>query len=291
VNNSNVYCGPSNFSHPAWERLQNPGPKRKGFHPLELMARHFSMVEISSSFDEFLKPELTGVWVRKTDVNRRFRFTAKLHRRFTHDRVLDSAEIKDFKAGLWPLMRAGKLGCVLMQFPWSFRYTAENRAHLIRLRRAFHEFPLAAEMRHASWMLDEAIGTFIDYRVAFCNIDQPAYTKAMPATSFLTSSVGYVRLHGRNCFNWFGAAEHPSRAPRYDYVYSENELSEWTRRIDQIRGYAASTFVVANNGSDGKAIATALQLETMLTGRQAQVRRKVSAQTPLFTEFHSRAVA
>ena len=288
---SNVLCGPSNFSHPQWEQSLIPGPRPRGFHPLELVAQHFDSVEIGSSFDEDLKPELTRVWARKTAPNPRFAFTIKLHRQFTHDRVLAPAAIKSFKEGLWPLLRAKKLGCVLMQFPWSFRYTAENRGHLIQLRRTFHEFPLVAEMRHASWMLDEAIGTFIDYRIGFCNIDQPVYTKAMPPTSFLTSSIGYVRLHGRNCFNWFGAAEHPSRAPRYDYAYSRDELGDWVRRIDQIRSYATRVFVIANNGADGKAVATASQLRALVAGREPAMRRGPSSQTPLFTEFHSRAVA
>jgi uncharacterized protein YecE (DUF72 family) len=279
MNDSAVYCGPSSFSPPKRRRLQ----------ALELLAKELDTVEISSSFDEFLKPELMQLWVRKTRINPRFLFTAKLHRRFTHDRALDPDAVKAFKEGLWPLVRAGKFGCLLMQFPWSFRYTAENRAYFIRLRRAFHEFPLAAEMRHASWMLDEALGTFIDFRVGFCNIDQPVYTKAMPPTSFLTSSTGYVRLHGRNCFNWFGGAERSARAPRYDYAYTEQELCEWIRRIDQIRGYAERTFVITNNGADGKAIAAALQLRSMLSGSPAPVRR--TAQRALFTEFHTRAVA
>ena len=286
-----VHCGPSNFSHPQWERTIIPGARPKGFHPVELLSRHFNAVEVGSSFDEDLKPEVTRVWARQASSNADFQFTVKLHRRFTHERVLDGAAVTGFKDGLWPLLRARKLGCLLMQFPWSFRYTAENRTYLIGLRRAFHEFPLVAEMRHASWMLDEAIGTFIDYRIGFCNIDQPVYTKAMPPTSFLTSAVGYVRLHGRNCFNWFGSAEHPARAPRYDYEYSDAELTEWVRRIDNIRGYARKVFVIANNGADGKSIATASQLQLLLTGVQAPSRKSVAAQSPLFTEFRRRAVA
>jgi uncharacterized protein YecE (DUF72 family) len=288
---TNVLCGPSNFAHPRWERSLLPGPRRRGFHPLELIATHFDAVEIGSSFEEDLKPEITGVWAGKTTANSRFAFTVKLHCRFTHERLLDEAGVKVFKEGVWPLLRAGKLGCLLMQFPWSFRYTAENRAHLIRLRRAFHEFPLVAEMRHASWIFDEAVGTFIDYRIGFCNIDQPVYTKAMPPTAFLTSSIGYVRLHGRNCFNWYGAAEHPSRAPRYDYAYTRGELADWVRRIDHIRNYATRVFVIANNGVDGKAIATATQMRALVSGREPVMRRAPGSQTPLFTEFHSRAVA
>ena len=192
---------------------------------------------------------------------------------------------------MWPLHRAKRLGCVLMQFPWSFRYTAENRDHLIRLRRAFRDFAVVAEMRHLSWSFDEAVGTFIDHRIGFCNIDQPSYTKAMPPTSFLTAATGYVRLHGRNCFNWFGAADHPARKPRYDYLYSRAELEEWGRRVDQIRGYAARTFVVLNNGTDGKAVTNALEMQAILDGRPMAAARRRAAQSALFTEFHGRAVA
>jgi uncharacterized protein YecE (DUF72 family) len=202
------------------------------------------------------------------------------------------------------MLRAGKLGCVLMQFPWSFRYTEENREFFIQLRRTFHEFPLVAEMRHSSWMRDEALGTFIDYRVGFCNIDQPAYTKAMPPTAFLTSSIGYVRLHGRNCFNWYQDNADPTRVHRYDYLYSEGELAEWKTRIDRFRQHAAKTFVVTNNDAGGKAIVNAIQLQSMLNPQGppapkellrkfplelAQYRRP--AQANLFVEYAGRAVA
>jgi uncharacterized protein YecE (DUF72 family) len=191
-----------------------------------------------------------------------------LCRRFTHERVLEPQEIALFKDGLWPLLRANRFGCLLMQFPWSFRYTRENRDFLIRLRRTFHEFPLAAEMRHASWSINEAIGTFIDFRIAFCNVDQPQYTKAMPPTEFLTSSLGYVRLHGRNSFNWFqysrpGGAK---KQHRYDYLYSDSELAEWTHRIRRIAGFATKLFVIANNDGGRKSIVNAMQLRSMLRG-------------------------
>ena len=65
-----------------------------------------------------------------------------------------------------------------MQFPWSFRFTSENRAFLIDLRRTFHEFPLVAELRHASWLADEAKGTLIDYKIGFCNIPGSANINA-----------------------------------------------------------------------------------------------------------------
>ena len=175
---------------------------------MELVSKYLDLVEINSSFYQFLKPELVKLWIKKVSDHPEFLFTAKLHQRFTHMRVLEDSEIAAFKEGLWPLLKAGRLGALLMQFPWSFRFTAENQDFLIRLRRAFHEFPLVAEMRHSSWMAEEAVGTFLDYRVGFCNIDQPEYTRAMPPTALLTSGIGYVRLHGRNPANALGAPIH-----------------------------------------------------------------------------------
>lgn len=296
---ANVYCGPSGWNHPEWNSILFPGPRSSRYHALEWVAEHFDAVEIPESFHSTLKPEVSRVWLRKVAGNPGFQFTAKLKKTFTHDRSLEAGEVAAFKDALWPLLRAGRFGCLLMQFPWSFRYTKENRDFLIRLRRTFHEFPLAAEMRHASWMLEEAIGTFIDYRIGFCNIDQPAYTKAMPATAFLTSSTGYVRLHGRSAFGWFQPPEAAVRAHRYDYLYSEVELSEWKTRIDHVAGFASKVFVITNNDAGGKALINGLQLRSMLRGGDGRdlppelLRRYPQRwqQAPLFSTYPGGAVA
>jgi len=267
----NLRCGVAGWSYPHWDDVVYSRPRARSSHPLELISRHFDAVEIDSTFYQPVRPEVARLWIAKVAQNRRFQFTAKLHRRFTHDRSLDQAAIAASKDGLWPLLAAGKLGCVLMQFPWSFRFTSENRDFLVRLRRAFHELPLVAEMRHASWMRDEALGTLIDYNVGFCNIDQPVYTKAMPPTAYLTSRVGYVRLLGRDREDWnreFGrngsGAARP-RPPRHDYLYSPAELAEWRDRIDHIRAFAPTAFVIAANDAGGKSVVNALQIAA-LTG-------------------------
>jgi uncharacterized protein YecE (DUF72 family) len=226
---------------------------------------YFDAVEINTSFYQSIRPELASLWVRKVEQNPKFLFTVKLGRRFTHERSLGAAEIANFKEGLWPFHRARKLGCVLMQFPWTFRYTEENRAFLIALRRAFHEFPLVAEMRHSSWMHEEALGTLIDYRIGFANIDQAPYTKGMPPASLLTSRIGYVRLHGRNPQHWEREFGRPARATAaHDYLYSPKELQEWKQRIENIQQHAATTFVFANNDAGGKSVVNALQLAQIL---------------------------
>lgn len=260
-----LFCGPSGWSYPHWNGLVFPKLKPRGFHALEELSSYFDAVEINTTFYQPLRPELAKVWLRKVEHNPKFLFTVKLGRRFTHDRSLAPTEIADFKEGLWPFRRARKLGCVLMQFPWTFRYTEENRAHVIALRRAFYEFPLVAEMRHASWLHEEALGTLVDYRIGFVNIDQPPYTKGMPPAAQLTSRIGYVRLHGRNPKHWdreFGRTD--SAAAAHNYLYCNAELLEWKQRIHDIQQYAATTFVFTNNDAGGKSVVNALQLEEML---------------------------
>ncbi len=295
-----LYCGPAGWTYPHWNGIVYPRTKTRATHALEMVSQYFDVVEVNTSFYQPIRPEIARLWVRKVSANPRFQFTAKLHRRFTHERTLDPGEITVFKDGLWPLLRARKLGCVLMQFPWTFRYTEENRNYLIELRRAFHEFPLVAEMRHSSWTHTEALGTLIDYRVGFCNIDQAAFTKATPPTAHLTSDVGYVRLHGRNPQDW--SPQTVRNISRHDYLYSLPELVEWQERITQIRQFAARTFVIANNDVGGKSVVNALQLaalcgdERRMTPAELLQRYPVElsgyrANQPLQTALFERAVA
>ncbi|MBI4875601.1 MAG: DUF72 domain-containing protein [Acidobacteria bacterium] len=257
-------CGPAGWAYPDWNAAVYPRPKPRGFHALEYLAEHLDTVEINTSFHQPLKPEISRLWVDRVGANRSFRFTAKLGRRFTHDRNPDAESVAAFKEGLWPIHKAGRLGCVLMQFPWAFRFTSENREFFIQLRRAFHEFPLAAEMRHSSWLLDEAVGTFIDYRVGFCNIDQPEHTRAMPPSAILTSPVAYFRLHGHGGAGWMREFDgEPPRGHGNRYVYSRAELEAWRTRIAGLAEHAERTFVTFTNDAGGAAVANALQLQSL----------------------------
>ena len=277
-----LYIGTAGWAYPHWSGVVFPKSHTPGHHALEVVSSHLDMVEVNSSFYQFLKPEIVKLWMRKVEANPRFLFTAKLHQRFTHARILDPKEIAAFKEGLLPLMRGKKLGSVLMQFPWSYRFTAENRDFFIRLSREFREFPLAAEMRHSSWMAEEAVGTFLDYRVGFCNIDQPEYTRAMPPTAFLTSGTGYVRLHGRNPDNALGGYDgHATRMRQHDYLYSQAELTEWAQRIEHVQRYAEHTFVVFNNDAGGKSFVNALQLRAAMTGSHVNAPKELRRRFPV----------
>lgn len=276
--------GVSGWNSDFWaDQKRQHGPNHAKLHPLARVASRFDTAEIKQTFDSHLRPEVARLWVRQVEENPDFQFTAKLHRQFSHERLLDPAAIAEWKAGLEPLRKSKRLGAVLMQFPWSFRFSRENREHVLALRRNFAEFPLVAEFRHESWTLDEALGTLIDYKIGFCNIDQPDYVRAMPPTSFLTSATGYVRLHGRNSFGFYSG----SATARYDYEYSHDELDAWSNRIDHLRTHCSRTFVVANNDAGPKAAATAHQLQQRLGsgvpgGGLVLVESKRAVQAPIF---------
>jgi uncharacterized protein YecE (DUF72 family) len=119
----------------------------------------------------------------------------------------------------------------------------------------------------------------------------------MPPSAFLTSSVGYVRLHGRSSFNWFQDDRTPVKSHRYDYLYSDTELSEWKLRVNRIAGFAEKVFVIANNDAGDKAVINALQLQSLLRGGDGRdlpaelLRRYPGIQAPLFASYPGKAVA
>src|SRR5689334_21896781 len=92
----------------------------------------------------------------------------------------------------------------------------------------------------------------------------------MPPTAFLTSGVGYVRLHGRNPQNSLGAYDRAAaRQKQHDYLYSEEEMAAWAERIGHINRFADATYVIFNNDAGGKSFVNALQLRAMLAGSAA----------------------
>jgi uncharacterized protein YecE (DUF72 family) len=233
---------------------------RRPQHPLARLALFTNLAEIGQAADGPWKPEASAVWVKKVESRKDFLFLAPLWRRFTQDRDLDPAAVAEFKAGLRPLLLARRLGALILEFPWAFAFTRENRDFLLQLRRTFYEYPLAAEFRHDSWLRDEAFTTLVQCRLGFVNIDQPAYFRAMPPSALLTSGLAVVRLHGRtdpHAFQEFGA-------PLPGCLYDSDELAEWMPRIRQLAGSATRVLVSFTSGGGARSLANALELREML---------------------------
>jgi uncharacterized protein YecE (DUF72 family) len=114
-----------------------------------------------------------------------------------------------------------------------------------------------------------------DLGVGICNIDQPQVSYALGLTSRVSSAIGYLRLHGRNTATWF--QEDAGRDARYDYLYSEEELNEILKAVENIARRARDTYLVTNNHFRGQAAINALELRAKLR------REPVAVPPPLLT--------
>ena len=264
-----ILVGPAGWSYTDWEGIVYPRHKPRGFHQAAYLAQFFDTIEINTSFYSPPRAEVVKAWAARIAFNPNFKFTAKLWKRFTHERNANLQDEKLFKQGLAPLVTEGRLGALLLQFPWSFRNTPENHEYLSGLIMQFMEYPLVLEVRHNSWNKPEVFEWLAGLRVGFCNIDQPVIGQSIAPSARATAPVGYVRLHGRNYEHWFTSNEHPEE--RYNYLYSQAELEPWAARIQNIAQRTEVTFVITNNHFQGKAIANALQLVSLLRNQPVRV--------------------
>jgi len=254
-----IRVGPAGWSYTDWRGRVYPEGAGTKFDTLALVARYFDVVEINSSFYYPPKPETARAWLDRIAHNPDFVFTAKLHKVFTHRRArLTDADEPAFRAGIDPLMEAGKLGALLIQFPWSFRDEPEERIYLNQLVARFDQYPLVVELRHESWNSPRVLQTLEDLGVGLCDIDQPLFANSIKPSAEVTSPVGYIRLHGRNYQNWF--REEANVLERYDYLYSPEELGPWMDRIREVSDKAKQTFVITNNHARGQSLVNAFEI-------------------------------
>ena len=270
-----IRVGSAGWSYEDWEGIVYPRRPPRGFDRLAAMASLFDTNEINSTFYRIPDGRQTADWARRAGgANPQFRFTAKLFRGFTHEKEAGAGDEKAFRGAMRPLADAGRLGAVLAQFPFSFHATADNRGRLTAVLDRFAGLPLAVEFRHASWDTAETRDLLSRHGAAFVNIDQPRLDGNLPPTSHVTAPLAYYRFHGRNAPKWFGPDT--SNEERYNYLYSEAELSPWVNRIRQAGNALASrrgedaaargVYVILNNHFRGQAVANAIQIQTMLTG-------------------------
>jgi len=289
-----IRVGVAGWDYQDWAGIIYPSPRPRRFDKLSYLAGFLDLVEINVTFYRPIDPRTAGSWVTRMVSGSSFMFTAKLHRSFTHERPDDlDIEARTFQDSVAPLLRSGRLGAILMQFPQAFHNRPENRAHLSRVVGLLQGLPLVAEFRHRSWDDAGALALLKGLGVGFCNIDQPPLHSTLPPTAHVTSRIAYVRLHGRNADDWFAPdgegrrtrAARGGSGARYDYLYSREELRPWVDRIRRLGDSAEEVFVIANNHYCGKAPANALML------KQALSARRVSAPAPLIAAYPELAEA
>ncbi len=275
-----IRVGPAGWSYEDWKGIVYPKAMPRAVHPLSVLLPLFDTVEVNSTFYHPPNPRHCEAWVARVAAKPGFRFTVKLWERFTHQRDTwpTPRDLQAFREGIAPLQEARCLGALLLQFPWRFKRTPENRRWQARLIDTFAGYPLALEVRHASWNVPEVYAGLRERQVAFCNIDQPLFDHSIGPDEQVTSSVGYVRLHGRNHDDWF--RENAGRNDRYNYLYSEDELKPWIEKIRRMKKQVNDLFVITNNHYRGQAVVNAIEIQAAIGAARYPLPRHLTEAYP-----------
>ena len=253
-----IRVGTSGFSYTDWLGPFYP-PRLSRAHMLDYYATIFDVVEINATYYAIPGPRSMESMLQK--VGETFEFTVKAHQDMTHHRDRATDVLPRFLEALKPLAEAGKLGCVLLQFPFSFAHTPDNRSFVRFLAEALQPHRVVVEFRHRSWITEETMAFLRQVGAGYCAVDEPRLPGLPPPMAEVTAPVGYVRFHGRNKEKWW---HHEKAEERYDYRYAQDELEEWIPKIRKLADHALRVYVFFNNHVRGQAPANARELQARL---------------------------
>ena len=242
---------------------------------------------MNSTFYGQPRADICRGWSERTPAD--FEFAIKLYQKFTHPGMYrarvakalpaslrddaegiaalarpTAADLDAFRKGIDPLASSGKLGVLLAQFPPSFKNNPAARDYVVWLLRAFAEHRVAVELRHASWSddLGATLSLLNEYQAAWVQIDEPKFRFSI-RQNYLPNIKGfyYMRLHGRNAQQWW---RHEKSEDRYNYLYSSEELKEFTETLDAVRRLVKKAYLFTNNHYSAKSVANAKMIQEQL---------------------------
>jgi uncharacterized protein YecE (DUF72 family) len=271
-----VFVGTSGWLYPSW---------RGDFYPaglvqareLAFLATRLPTVEVNGTFYSLTRPSACDAWRRQVPDG--FVFAIKGSRYITHLlklRRFEPALANFFASGI---LRLGPtLGPILWQLPpqlpfdrdrasaffaalprdlagaerWARRHDARTtgRAALTAAGGARGRLRHAVEVRHASWLGDEALAVMRAFDVALVAADTAG---RHPLSTERTATFAYVRLHGST--------------ELYASRYGAKELAPWARRIAGWARDGSDVFVYFDNDARGHAPHDAVRLRRMLEPR------------------------
>lgn len=281
-----------------WYRPEAKSPEDR----LRYYAEQFPIVEVDSTYYGMPAERNAALWVERTPDD--FTFDVKSYALLTHHpapprglpKDLREAlpaelqqkrglyyrdvppEIRDevwqrFCSALLPLDSAGKLGTILFQFPPWFLPGRDSADYILEAKERLGQYRMAVEFRNDRWLSERdrerTLKLLSDNGIPYVCVDEPqGFRTSVPPVVAVTASVALVRMHGRNYETWerkgIGAAE------RFDYLYSEEELEEWTPRVRHLAEGAREVHVLMNNCRNDYAVRNARQLaERLGLSRQA----------------------
>lgn len=265
---STTLIGTSGYDYPEWKGVFYPGEiKRADF--LAYYATQFNALELNNTFYNMPTAERLFSFYERSDG--RLQFSIKANQLLTHEvTLLWQNAAQDFKAAIKPLCEKDVLSAVLFQFPQSFHYTNENRIYLAKLIAEFEGYPVVIEFRHKEWIRNSVFEGLVQRKasVAFCDMPNLKYLPAaevsdgqlMEKSPFI-GQIAYIRLHGRNAEAWYSDDPGNNSSARYDYEYSEEEISKFVPIIHTTTKEGKKVQVFFNNHPRGNGAKNAKQLQ------------------------------
>jgi uncharacterized protein YecE (DUF72 family) len=258
---------------------------------LPYYAARYHLVEVNSSF--YAVPARTTVenWCQRTPSG--FLFNVKLHRVLSRHSTppkmlppelrsmteveganaklnprLEEAMLALFLDAVRPMVSSGKFGAFLLQLTPSFSPRRNRLEELDSIIRGLSPNPVAIELRNSQWVLPEQLpGTLAFFRsraVTLVGVDAPAteHFTIMPDLDVVTQpELAYLRLHGRNAQGYLTGK---TVAERFDYLYSDQELSTLAERAAKLAAQAKRTHVIYNNNASDHAPRNATAFQKLL---------------------------
>jgi uncharacterized protein YecE (DUF72 family) len=169
-------------------------------------------------------------------------------------RELRGEVFRRFQAALEPLRAAGKLGGILFQLPQYIVFKDSSFEYLEWAREQLGSDEMLVEFRHRSWLEEDNRAETLSFLerigAAYVTVDAPKSDTAknlVPTVPAVTTGTAYVRFHGRNMGTWNKRGG--SAAERFDYLYSDDELAEWTGTLKELAGQSEQAYAFFNNNS------------------------------------------
>lgn len=262
-----IYVGTTGWAYPESYPVFYPKKQTKFFDWLRYYSDYFNVVEVNTTFYQFLKPQNIDDWLTKINDVPDFSFIIKLHQNFTHRRQISNSDIRATQTVLDILQKSGRLAGLLIQFPYSFECSEKNILYLKMLVEVFDIFTKFIEVRHPSWKNKKA------KTITFCSVDLPQVGDSIPFVPGLSNNMSYLRFHGRNKDGWLHSIKYfrniermDPTVDRYEYYYSTGELLEISQQIkNKLYDKAKKIFIILNNHPHIDAVSNALELYSMLS--------------------------
>lgn len=242
-----LYLGTQGFAFDDWVGPFYPqGTPKSGY--LEAYARHFTCVEIDSTFYGTPRHATVEGWRRRTPEG--FRFAAKFPRSITHDKKLDRSqgEVEAFVANMQAL--EDKLAVLILQFAYDF-----VPDHYDRLEAFLGALPgavrYAVEVRNRSWLTPDFGEMLANHNAALVLQD----LHYMPKLDWITADFTVIR--------WLGRRKDISQFDKIQ-IDRTDELKSWAERVRRFLDEGIDVYGFFNNHYAGHSPASVRQFASLL---------------------------